>query len=471
MALVGRMRPGVTVPDLDAGAEPAGAAPARAVRRVARLRRADQEAPARGAPAGGAAGGPGGRPDLDPVRVGGGRAAHRLRQRGQPVPGPRRAAAAGAGRPPRHRRRPAAALPRADHRGARRRPARRRARHGAGLGQRPALSQVRAARRAPHRRRRGALEHAALHRRRLGARGAPLRRAAGRCARPSRASIGCATAAAGPPRRRHWARDGLVVAQTALALVLLTGSALLFRSFQEMRNVDPGYDTRDIFTFQIAPEGEQLHDARSFARFHLAFMERLAHLPGVESVGIVDNVPLNESLADGRFLPAERAGETGGGMRLGLTSVAGDYFSTMGIRLLAGRTVHRGGPAHRPGARDRQPVGGEPAVAGAVADRAAAQAGGDPRLGDRRRRGGGRDAGQLPRSGAAGGLLSAGRAAARGLGDLVAGVRGEDAAGGDDRARDPGAGARAGARRADVPDLHHGGARRPTRGCRWRSPC
>ena len=141
----------------------------------------------------------------------------------------------------------------------------------------------------------------------------------------------------GSTARRHWARDGLVVAQTALALVLLTGSALLFRSFQAMRNVDPGYDTRDIFTFQIAPEGEQLHDAPSFARFHLAFMERLRHLPGVRSVGIVDNVPLNESLADGRFLPAERAGETEG-IRLGLTSVAGDYFPTMGIRLLAGRT-------------------------------------------------------------------------------------------------------------------------------------
>ncbi len=48
----------------------------------------------------------------------------------------------------------------------------------------------------------------------------------------------------GSTARRHWARDGLVVAQTALALVLLTGSALLFRSFQKMRSVDPGYDTR-----------------------------------------------------------------------------------------------------------------------------------------------------------------------------------------------------------------------------------
>ncbi len=142
----------------------------------------------------------------------------------------------------------------------------------------------------------------------------------------------------GSTSRRHWARDGLVVAQTALALVLLTGSALLFRSYEEMRTVDPGYDTRDIFTFQIAPEGEHLHDAASFARFHLAFMDRLAHLPGVTSVGIVDNVPLNEGLSDSRFLPSERAGDTERGVRLGLTSVAGDYFPTMGIRLLEGRT-------------------------------------------------------------------------------------------------------------------------------------
>lgn len=143
----------------------------------------------------------------------------------------------------------------------------------------------------------------------------------------------------GSSSRRHWTRDGLVVAQTALALVLLTGSALLFRSFDKMRQVDPGYDTRDVFTFQIAPESDELEDAASYARFHLAFMERLRALPSVRSVGIVDHVPLNENLSDDTFIPAERAGDSRAGVMIGFTSVAGDYFKTMGIRLLAGRAL------------------------------------------------------------------------------------------------------------------------------------
>ena len=57
----------------------------------------------------------------------------------------------------------------------------------------------------------------------------------------------------GSTGRRHCGRDLLVVGQTALALVLLIGSALLVQSFQRLRNVDPGYDTSDIYTFQFAP--------------------------------------------------------------------------------------------------------------------------------------------------------------------------------------------------------------------------
>src|SRR4029079_14122166 len=107
----------------------------------------------------------------------------------------------------------------------------------------------------------------------------------------------------------------------------------------KMGRVGARYDTREVFTFQIAPESDELKAAASYARFHLAFMERLRALPGVKSVGIVDHVPLNEDLDEDTFTPAERAGDSRGGVLLGFTSVAGDYCQTMGIRLLAGRAL------------------------------------------------------------------------------------------------------------------------------------
>jgi predicted permease len=142
----------------------------------------------------------------------------------------------------------------------------------------------------------------------------------------------------GSTRRRHWAASGLVVAQTALALVLLIGSGLLVRSYRELSSVDPGYDTEDLFTFQIAPEQAQLVDGPAFARFHLDFMERLRALPGVETVGIVENMPLNESVQPARFRTEDMGSEADSGALVGITWTAGDYFRAMGIELVAGRS-------------------------------------------------------------------------------------------------------------------------------------
>ena len=151
----------------------------------------------------------------------------------------------------------------------------------------------------------------------------------------------------GSTARRHWARDGLVVAQTALALVLLTGSALLFRSFQKMRNVDPGYDTRDIFTFQIAPEGEQLTDAALVRPVPPRLHGAARALPGVESVGIVDNVPLNEGLADAPVPSGRARGRDRPGRAAGLHLRRGRLLLDHGDPAARGPGVHRGGPAHR----------------------------------------------------------------------------------------------------------------------------
>jgi len=141
----------------------------------------------------------------------------------------------------------------------------------------------------------------------------------------------------GATRTRNFARDGLVVGQTALALVLLIGSALLVRSFWSLRHVNPGYSTENLFTFQIAPEGPALRNGLDYARFDLAFLEKLAAIPSVESVGVVENIPLNEGTAANSFRTEDAPKEADGGKRLNYTYTAGNYFKTMSIALLRGR--------------------------------------------------------------------------------------------------------------------------------------
>ena len=141
--------------------------------------------------------------------------------------------------------------------------------------------------------------------------------------------------------RRRFGRDALVVVQTASALVLLVGAALLARSFWQLSRVDAGYDTNGIFTFQIAAGGPDLNDRAAVSRFQYVFMDRLKALPGVESVGFISTLPLDEGagsvnvttpkiLASGAEAPLVRNAAAGGA-----------YFQTMGIALKRGRFFER----------------------------------------------------------------------------------------------------------------------------------
>ena len=145
----------------------------------------------------------------------------------------------------------------------------------------------------------------------------------------------------GSTGRRHWGRDALVVGQAALALVLLIGSALLVQSFQRLRNVDPGYDTKDIYTFQFAPDQPHLVDGPTWGQLHLNVMERLRALPGVTAVGVVNNIPLDEGTGGGRFL-TDAMSNDGDGVLLDQNFTGGDYFRAMGIELLTGRQFTTG---------------------------------------------------------------------------------------------------------------------------------
>jgi putative ABC transport system permease protein len=139
----------------------------------------------------------------------------------------------------------------------------------------------------------------------------------------------------------NFTRDALVVVQTAAALVLLVGAALLVRSFWQLSNVDAGYDTDGIFTFQIAAGRPDLNDRASMSRFQYEFMDRLKGLPGVESVGYITTLPLDEGAGRQNITtPALQAA----GAEAPLVRVAGAggaYFQTMGIDLRQGRYFER----------------------------------------------------------------------------------------------------------------------------------
>jgi putative ABC transport system permease protein len=136
-------------------------------------------------------------------------------------------------------------------------------------------------------------------------------------------------------------RDALVILQTAAALVLLVGSALLVRSFWQLSNVDAGYDTEGIFTFQIAASRPDLNDRAAMSSFQYAFMDRLKTIPGVESVGYITTLPLDEG-ADSQNVTTARLEASGAEAPLvRVAGAGGAYFQTMGIDLVRGRYFDR----------------------------------------------------------------------------------------------------------------------------------
>ncbi len=136
-------------------------------------------------------------------------------------------------------------------------------------------------------------------------------------------------------------RDALVVIQTAAALVLLVGAALLMRSFWQLSNVDAGYDTKNIFTFQIAAGGPELNDRAAMSRFQYTFMDRLKGLPGVESVGFVTTLPLDEGASTQNITTPQLQASGAEAPLVRFAGAGGAYFQTMGIALVRGRHFER----------------------------------------------------------------------------------------------------------------------------------
>jgi predicted permease len=145
---------------------------------------------------------------------------------------------------------------------------------------------------------------------------------------------------AGTSRGHHRLRAGFIITQVALAMVLLVISGLLVRNIISTRNADFGFDPRNLLTTEIGLATDQFKSRDMFADFYQPLLERVQHLPGVKSAGIIQVAPLdgygwnsdiqivgqppappNEaSVAEDRF-------------------VTPGYFDALGIKLVRGRLL------------------------------------------------------------------------------------------------------------------------------------
>ena len=131
-------------------------------------------------------------------------------------------------------------------------------------------------------------------------------------------------------------RGVFVIAEIALALVLLSGAGLLVRSFLRIRSVNPGFRSANILAATVDLPASRYRSARQMQALIERVRIALALLPGTESVGSVNWIPLRPEFArgdfqleDGRRLPS--------GFLVDKPVVSIGYFRTMGIRLLTGR--------------------------------------------------------------------------------------------------------------------------------------
>ncbi|MFL6208617.1 MAG: ADOP family duplicated permease [Pyrinomonadaceae bacterium] len=151
--------------------------------------------------------------------------------------------------------------------------------------------------------------------------------------------------------RGHRIRALLVVAEVAVALVLLIGAGLLINSFLRLHNVDPGFRADHLLTMQIALPKQKYPDQTHRSVFYDELLRRVEALPGVQSAGVTTNLPLYpQGNSIGITIEGRPAPAPGQELIVATRVVSPHYFQTMGIQLLRGRGFSEQDKADAPGA-------------------------------------------------------------------------------------------------------------------------
>ncbi len=171
-------------------------------------------------------------------------------------------------------------------------------------------------------------------------------------------------------RERNATRNRLVVVQVALALVLVVSAALMIRTFQALRDVDPGFsEPATIQTARIWIPNALAPDPAAHTRMQHEILDKIAALPGVASAGFASNLPMESPpirppiVIEGQTLPAGQMPAF-----RGHKYVSPGYFEAMGTRIVAGRDItwsdmETGGRVALISEEFAREIAGEPAAA------------------------------------------------------------------------------------------------------------
>ncbi len=145
-----------------------------------------------------------------------------------------------------------------------------------------------------------------------------------------------ARGASGGKRQRRL-RDGMVIAEVALALMLLVGAGLLMRSFVKLLQVDPGFRPEGVLTMGVFLPTAILMETEEQTAFYQRLVERVSALPGVLSAGVTSDLPWtgyeNKAVfpVEGKTFPPNQMPQAD------YHFIGADYMRTIGVPLLAGR--------------------------------------------------------------------------------------------------------------------------------------
>ena len=155
---------------------------------------------------------------------------------------------------------------------------------------------------------------------------------------------------------RNRMRSLLVISEFALALMLLISAALLIRSFRQLQTVDPGFNSANILTARLwlpqpnQPETGPYFKHSSRAQLYQQVLQRVAALPGVQSVGGVSQLPLDGAQFSSTFRIEGKANAVDDIYSAQTMLASPGYFTTLGVPLLRGRLFTEQDDEKSPGA-------------------------------------------------------------------------------------------------------------------------